>query len=129
MDKWKEKAEKWFRFHMELSHNFDTKLADYYASDAYLQNTVVSDNGEQQHRVMPVSMYKFSMAKFMGIAKDRGDTYDVSDIEYELDGYRAVIRYIRHSHLSGLSSPVKVVIGLFGDEEGLIFAEYSISSA
>ncbi len=126
-DEWLSKATYWFQKHTELSRQFDTSLADYYSDEAYIQNTLVLDSGEQKHRVMPSLIYKSMIHQFMALAKDMGDTYDISNVEYFLENNRATVTYVRYSHLKDFSSPVKVVFGLTGGDEGIIFEEYSLS--
>jgi len=44
-DEWLLAAEHWFNIHTELTERFDPKIADYYSDDAYLQNTVIYEDG------------------------------------------------------------------------------------
>ena len=112
--------------HFKLADEFNPLMANLYSDDALIQNTVLNSDGSQKTRVIPAPYYKSIIAKAMQMAKEMGDTYTYSDLEFKKEGDRVRVTYVRYSHLRDYSSPVSMLMGLEGDEAGMVFEELSV---
>jgi hypothetical protein len=123
---WLKGARECMDLHFKLADEFNPLMANLYSDDALIQNTVLNSDGSQQTRVIPASYYKSIIAKAMCMAKEMGDIYTYSNLEFKKEGDRVRVTYVRYSHLRDYSSPVSMLMGLDGDEAGMVFEELSV---
>lgn len=60
-------------YHFALADSFDLLTAEVYADDVLIQNTLVSRDGSQKLRVMPVPYYKAVIRSSIAMARELGD--------------------------------------------------------
>ena len=123
---WLKAARECMELHFQLSDEFNPLMANLYSDYAVIQNTVLNGDGSQKTRVIPAPYYKSIIANAMQMAKEMGDTYTYSDLEFKMEGKRVRVTYVRHSHLRDYSSPVSMLMGIEGDEAGIVYEELSV---
>ena len=123
---WLKAAEECMELHFQLADEFNPLMANLYSDYALIQNTVINSDGSQKTRVIPAPYYKSILSNAMQMAKDMGDTYTYSDLEFKMEGKRVRVTYVRHSHLRDYSSPVSMLMGIEDDEAGIVYEELSV---
>jgi hypothetical protein len=121
------KARALFDRYVALEHAFDPAAADLYSDDAVIRNRRISATGEVRLLSLPAPQYKEILRKAMPIARGRGDLNRYSGTRFLPEGDRVRIVTTRLSVLSGLESPLSLLVGPAPDGAWLIFEELSVS--
>ena len=123
---WLKAAKECMELHFQLADELNPLMANLYSDYAVIQNTILNSDDSQKTRVIPAPYYKSIITNAMQMAKEMGDTYTYSDLEFKMEGKRVRVTYVRHSHLRDYSSPVSMLMGIEGDEAGIVYEELSV---
>ena len=89
-------AKECMELHFQLADEFNPLMANLYSDYALIQNTILNSDGSQKTRLIPALYYKSIIANAMQMAKEMGDTYTYSDLEFKMECNRVRVTYVRH---------------------------------
>lgn len=108
-----------------LNNQFDAKVAERYSDDAKITALRIQPDGTEKVVVFDGKKWKQLIRDLMGLAKERGDSSNYSNVKIAVDGNTAKITASRYSALKCYLDNDYFLVVTSGDQRMEIIEEFS----